>query len=106
MPIYEYHCNRCDHNFEVMQQIGDDSIKLCPKCNSDAVKKMMSAPPFHLKGTGWYATDFKDKQKNPADKAGNDKAGNDKASGGADKLASKDSKGSKESSSKKMEGTE
>ena len=103
MPIYEYHCNKCSHNFEAMQKIGDNLIKSCPKCNGDEVKKLMSAPPFHLKGTGWYATDFKDKAKN-TDK----KDENGKAEVNADKMAEKGSekKSSKEKDSKEKSSSE
>lgn len=63
MPIYEYHCNRCGHNFEAMQSFNENPIHLCPNCNGVDVNRLVSAPSFHLKGTGWYVTDFKEKQK-------------------------------------------
>ena len=66
MPIYEYQCTNCDHKLECIQKIDDDPLLTCPKCDSDSLRKLMSAASFRLKGTGWYATDFKDQPKKPA----------------------------------------
>ncbi len=65
MPIFEYVCPECGHELEALQKVGAQPLKECPKCHKDALTKKLSAPPFHLKGTGWYATDFKDKGKKP-----------------------------------------
>lgn len=65
MPIYEYICTKCGHEFDEIQKFSDLPLKKCPKCKGKLEKKM-SAPSFQLKGTGWYATDFKDKPKAPA----------------------------------------
>ena len=59
MPIYEYKCLKCEHQFEVIQRFSDNPIKSCPKCKKNNIKKMISAPTFRLKGGGWYETDFK-----------------------------------------------
>lgn len=68
MPIYEYQCTRCQHQFDQIQKISDPVITTCPNCNQDSVVRLVSAAGFQLKGTGWYATDFKDKGKpKPAD---------------------------------------
>ena len=61
MPIYEYQCTSCHHHFDLMQKISDEPIKECPKCTKLTVIKLISAAGFQLKGTGWYATDFKNK---------------------------------------------
>lgn len=61
MPIYEYKCKSCGHEFELLQKMSDDPIKVCPECKKDDVQKLISTPDFHLKGTGWYETDFKGK---------------------------------------------
>ncbi len=60
MPTYEYQCFACSHRFEVFQKISDVPIGVCPKCqaNSGNVKRLLSAAPFHLKGSGWYKTDY------------------------------------------------
>ena len=60
MPIYEYYCEVCKSNFELIQKISDKPAKKCVKCNkSTKVVKLVSAPGFRLKGGGWYETDFK-----------------------------------------------
>jgi putative FmdB family regulatory protein len=63
MPIYEYQCQNCGHKFEEIQGINDEPLKKCPECGKPKLEKLISAPAFHLKGTGWYVTDFKDKNK-------------------------------------------
>ena len=63
MPIYEYQCQDCDHEFEVMQRMSDDLLTTCPMCKKEGLKKLISRVGFQLKGTGWYETDFKNKGK-------------------------------------------
>jgi putative FmdB family regulatory protein len=73
MPFYEYQCSSCGHRHEELQKISDGPLRKCPDCGRNALKRLMSAPAFRLKGGGWYETDFKgdkDKQRNIAgDKA-------------------------------------
>lgn len=57
MPIYEYKCTECQKEFEVFQSITDDSVPPCKFCQGKA-KKMISRSSFHLKGSGWYVTDY------------------------------------------------
>lgn len=59
MPIYEYQCEACGHVFETLQRLSEDPLKECPECGKPALKKLLSAPAFRLKGGGWYETDFK-----------------------------------------------
>ena len=59
MPIYDYKCSNCGHQIEVIQKISDDPKTTCPKCNTEGLIKLLSAPSFRLKGSGWYETDFK-----------------------------------------------
>jgi len=59
MPIYEYECGACGHRFEVIQKMSDPALTGCPSCGKSELKKLISAAGFQLKGTGWYATDFK-----------------------------------------------
>ena len=70
MPIYEYACKKCDEEFEVSQRITDEPLKrsLCPHCGKrTAVTKLISRSSFHLKGSGWYATDYgKNGSKSPS----------------------------------------
>lgn len=69
MPIYEYHCKNCDHHFDVLQKVSEPPVAECPKCPSNDVAKLVSAAGFQLKGTGWYATDFKSKPSAPQTKS-------------------------------------
>ena len=59
MPIYEYACGSCEHRFETIQRASEEPLKDCPACGASALKKLLSAPVFRLKGAGWYETDFK-----------------------------------------------
>ena len=59
MPIYEYKCSKCEHQFEIIQRISDIPVEVCPECSQTSVNKLVSAPSFRLKGGGWYETDFK-----------------------------------------------
>lgn len=63
MPIYEYACQECGHQFEKIQRMSDDPLKECPNCHKEALKKLVSAAGFRLKGGGWYETDFKNSSK-------------------------------------------
>ena len=59
MPIYEYECKACGHQFESLQKMSDDPLVDCPDCKKPELKKLISAAAFRLKGGGWYETDFK-----------------------------------------------
>lgn len=59
MPIYEYRCASCGFQKDHLQKMSDAPLSSCPSCNSDTYMKQVSAAGFQLKGTGWYATDFK-----------------------------------------------
>jgi putative FmdB family regulatory protein len=59
MPIYEYRCAACGHELEALQKLADSPLKDCPSCGQSQLSKLMSAAGFRLKGSGWYATDFK-----------------------------------------------
>ncbi len=66
MPIYEYRCSSCGHKLEALQKLSDAPLSKCPSCNADALVKLVSAAGFQLKGSGWYATDFKGSGAKPA----------------------------------------
>ena len=68
MPIYEYRCNVCGHAEEHLQKVSEPPLSVCPACGKPEYRKQLSAAGFQLKGTGWYATDFKGGSKKPADK--------------------------------------
>jgi putative FmdB family regulatory protein len=59
MPFYEYQCSACGHHHEELQKVSDRSLRKCPACGRPALKRLVSAPVFRLKGGGWYETDFK-----------------------------------------------
>lgn len=59
MPIYEYLCNDCGHQEEILQKFSDSALTHCPKCGKNNFNKVISATQFQLKGSGWYVTDFK-----------------------------------------------
>jgi putative FmdB family regulatory protein len=61
MPIYEYQCTACGHALDTLQKISDEPLKDCPACHEATLQKQVSATSFQLKGTGWYATDFRNK---------------------------------------------
>jgi putative FmdB family regulatory protein len=73
MPFYEYECSSCRYYSEVLQKITDKPLKKCPSCGKNTFKKLISAPVFRLKGSGWYETDFKTDKDNKRNLAGGDK---------------------------------
>ncbi len=69
MPFYEYQCSACGHHHEELQKVTDRRLRKCPDCGRNALRRLVSAPVFRLKGGGWYETDFKtdkDSQRNLA----------------------------------------
>jgi|SRR5690349_3409488 len=73
MPFYEYECPHCSYHDEVLQKITDKPLTQCPNCGKKGLRKLMSAPVFRLKGSGWYETDFKSDKENKRNLAGADK---------------------------------
>jgi putative FmdB family regulatory protein len=61
MPIYEYRCGACGHEHEALQKVSEPPLTKCPACGKPKLQKLLSAAGFQLKGSGWYATDFKNK---------------------------------------------
>ena len=59
MPIYAYRCDECGFAKDVLQKISDPVLTVCPTCSKPSFKKQLTAAGFQLKGTGWYATDFR-----------------------------------------------
>ncbi len=68
MPIYEYRCSQCGHQDEYLQKVSEPPNSVCPACGKPTFQKLLSAAGFQLKGSGWYATDFKGSGKKPAAK--------------------------------------
>lgn len=75
MPIYEYACRSCEHQFESIQKASEAPLRDCPACGEATLRKLLSAPVFRLKGSGWYETDFKtgDKRNVAGEQAGDAK---------------------------------
>jgi|SRR5687767_2243843 len=74
MPIYEYRCGACGHEHEALRKVSEPPLTKCPACGKPKLKKLLSAAGFQLKGSGWYATDFKGgASKKPAEKKAEDK---------------------------------
>jgi putative FmdB family regulatory protein len=70
MPFYEYQCAACGHHHEELQKVTDRVLRKCPACGRPALKRLVSAPVFRLKGGGWYETDFKGDQEAKRNLAG------------------------------------
>lgn len=96
MPIYAYRCDACGAEKDVLQKFSDAPLSVCPKCGAEAFRKVLTAPAFQLKGSGWYVTDFRDGNKakpdaaKPAGAAGSDSgaaAGADGSGSGSDQAA-------------------
>ena len=100
MPIYEYRCKECGFQKEFMQRMSDAPLTDCPQCGKRGLTKLMSAAGFQLKGTGWYATDFKNSTAKPAATASKADAKQDKAEAKQDKAESKSAESSSKDSSK------
>ena len=74
MPIYEYKCDACGHVLDALQKVDEEPLKFCPSCSEETLRKLISAPSFRLKGSGWYETDFKkDNKRNLADSSAPEK---------------------------------
>lgn len=87
VPIYEYACRSCGHQFETIQKASEPVLTDCPACGEASLKKLLSAPVFRLKGSGWYETDFKTgDKKNVSDNGESDRTGS-KADDGKTKAA-------------------
>ena len=69
MPIYEYRCADCGFQEEYLQKVSEPPLTVCPSCGKARFEKLLSAAGFQLKGSGWYATDFKGGAKPAKDKA-------------------------------------
>ena len=83
MPIYAYRCSACGHEKDVLQRMSDPVLRTCPHCGAEALTKQVTAAGFQLKGSGWYATDFKSSGAAPV----KDLEGKDKVAGGDEPVA-------------------
>lgn len=91
MPIYEYGCTQCGKRTEILQRMNDAPLAACPECGGE-VRKLVSAPAFQFKGSGWYATDYASKKGGGGTESKSDSQGETKNEGkseGGDKPADK-----------------
>ena len=96
MPIYEYACGKCKHEWEVSQRITDDPVKTCPSCRSRRVKKLISQTSFVLKGGGWYSDLYSSNDSKKSE-------GKGEAEGSSAKDTSSDSQSKDEKSAEKKD---
>lgn len=85
MPIYEYRCASCGHQQEFLRKVSDAPPTVCPQCGKASLEKMLTAAGFQLKGSGWYATDFRNQgapKAKPAEGAAEAKPAEAKKEGG------------------------
>ena len=101
MPLYEYECESCGERTEVLQRVGAPPIGACGACGGK-MKRLLSAPAFQFKGTGWYVTDYAKKNSSPAgeSQSGMESSKSESKKSGDDKSGAKE-KTSSESSKKK-----
>ncbi len=97
MPIYEYQCESCEQRTEAIQRIDEPPLALCPHCGGPLVK-LMSAPSFQFKGTGWYVTDY-------AGKGGGREASGSKTKSDSSSSSSSESKGDTAKAAKAPDST-
>lgn len=107
MPIYEYRCLNCGHQFELMQKFSDPPADTCPSC-AGVVQKLISRSAFHLKGSGWYVTDY-GRNGNANDKAASKNNAESSSEGGdtkgSDTKSTSESTGSASQASTSTEST-
>jgi putative FmdB family regulatory protein len=121
MPIYEYRCDNCGHEFESIQKVSDAPLKTCPACAQESLRKKVSAAGFRLKGAGWYETDFKSgnkrnvsgtadggdtKSDTGSDSKNGSSAGKEKAGSGSDGAAAKSTGGEGSAGSSKAKASD
>jgi putative FmdB family regulatory protein len=103
MPLYEYKCKKCGHQFEKIQKFSDKMVKKCPDCGG-VVEQMISAPAVQFKGTGWYVTDYAKKSSSPGS-SGGDSSSRDSSSKDSSSKDKKDDKSKSDSSSSSVESS-
>ena len=92
MPLYEYRCTECAATLEAIQAFAAPPLEECPECGRSSLKKLLSAPAFQFKGSGWYVNDYARKNKRPAEGSGADGASaSGNGSAGKDEAAPKKS---------------
>ncbi len=102
MPIYEYACRQCGKHLEVLQKFSDPPLTDCECGGEGTLEKQISAAAFHLKGTGWYVTDFRDKGKKKKEADSKETSGDTPAGGESPKSTSGESPASESGGSSRL----
>jgi len=103
MPIYEYACSGCGHELEAWQKITEKPKKVCPSCHARKLERLISNTSFQLKGTGWYVTDYADKNKKSESSKASSESDKSTKSSKSDNASTKSAKAKKSSSAKKKD---
>lgn len=102
MPLYEYRCSKCDKTFEVIQKFSDSPLTEHEDCGG-AVERLLSAPAFQLKGSGWYVTDYGKGGSKPSDSSAESKSPESKTSASASETKSESKSGDAKTAESKPE---
>lgn len=103
MPFYEYECSSCGQHAEILRKVSDPPLRKCPNCGKSTLKRLISAPVFRLKGSGWYETDFKTDKDNKRNLAGGDDSGDSSATDATAVVTKPDTKDAPAAESKPAE---
>ncbi len=98
MPLYEYECVKCGSRIEVIQRVGDGPTGACSECGGE-MKKLLSAPAFQFKGSGWYVTDYArktDSSETPSKTASSEDSGSKKSKTASSDTSTKSAKKDKD----------
>lgn len=88
MPIYAYRCAACGHSRDVLQKLSDAPLTTCPACGAEQFAKQVTAAGFQLKGSGWYATDFRNSGGGSSSSSGGSSSGGSSSSSGGESSSS------------------
>ena len=105
MPIYEYRCSACGYQNDYLQKHSDPLLSECPECGKSTFEKQVTAAGFQLKGTGWYATDFKNNGKSKSTPAKSETPGKSETPAKSDSKSGGDSGGAASESGSKPEAS-
>lgn len=106
MPLYEYQCTECEATLEAIQAFSAPPLEDCPECGRSSLKKLLSAPAFQFKGSGWYVNDYARKDKNgSAESASNGSSANGNGSEGKAEAGKSEKKSDSSAPSAKSESS-
>ena len=103
MPLYEYECDACGQRFELIQKFSDGAPDACPKCGKGPLQRLQSSPAFHLKGSGWYITDYARKGTSPEGESSKGEGSKGEGAKKTDSTAAPSSSGDSGGDSKKAD---